>query len=873
MKKPWARDYEISLISDALLHYPTHSSHIYYFFGKSGVVKSTLSKYVLHDILHNNESNSVLVFLDLQYTDVSTELKALRFLYETLCEKYNFLFPSYELACAYLARTRREEIYRLDHTKRTSDGLLEFLSLISTFIPENFISASVKSILLLVCDKVYGKGTSLLEHVKEKRLIDNLEDINLENYLTDFFIHDFNTFIENNNKSLSQDEDDFFHVIFLLDSFEKRTHSSFDDWFIQRLLPGLHSSIWFVFGTEEVPNFFTNAVELFTYEIKKFTRNETEGYLCDQGMEEDARAMIYNKSDGLPAAITLLEEIYHREGYLDEQLCSKGYQALFNTYFNKHLDAVSREIIKKLSVFKWWDRTILDYVNRRPSEELFNHIIKNTALVEMIPERDTFRLISIVRDTILSIFDKEEDAAMRDGYKAKYLYFKDKTNEVIFKIKELRKAHKSISHSLYEQLESFSVEAFDSAVNGYSYGTKEFEDYSTWCIETEQFLTSTGFYDLKARLISIYLNGVMRRDGFFFDNKETRFFLNALRDLVWSYRNTGQWSKAIDNAGIYYTESLKRYGAFDVHIPFCLYLLGLTFRDVYDLQTASFLFDQSIELYSQLEMKLRADFESQYDNNALAIEHALHPDSDESVKVLAGNLLGYNKIDIGDFKGALTQLEMAQNLRIKKESEGQRTGYSNLAKLYFCWAQSDFKERNDDKIIDNHLKMAYKYLEYANKVPRISEIEQTHLDCRKIFIDLEKQIINRSNSDPNINLSEWNKFYVSLVELKTRLLRYNQPDTTIPFILSVDNNLSVVCALQKNYYKCKELLSSCINQSHQYYTIKNVSYDNQTAFTRINQCIEKRPIFSHIIANYKMTELYIENPDMYFDPHAFTLIF
>lgn len=266
---------------------------------------------------------------------------------------------------------------------------------------------------------------------------------------------------------------------------------------------------------------------------------------------------------------------------------------------------------------------------------------------------------------------------------------------------------------------------------------------------------------------------------------------------MWSYRNTGQWSKAIDNAGIYYTESLKRYGAFDVHIPFCLYLLGLTFRDVYDLQTASFLFDQSIELYSQLEMKLRADFESQYDNNALAIEHALHPDSDESVKVLAGNLLGYNKIDIGDFKGALTQLEMAQNLRIKKESEGQRTGYSNLAKLYFCWAQSDFKERNDDKIIDNHLKMAYKYLEYANKVPRISEIEQTHLDCRKIFIDLEKQIINRSNSDPNINLSEWNKFYVSLVELKTRLLRYNQPDTTIPFILSVDNNLSVVCALQK----------------------------------------------------------------------------
>lgn len=210
MKKPWARDYEISLISDALLHYPTHSSHIYYFFGKSGVGKSTLSKYVLHDILHNNESNSVLVFLDLQYTDVSTELKALRFLYETLCEKYNFLFPSYELACAYLARTRREEIYRLDHTKRTSDGLLEFLSLISTFIPENFISASVKSILLFVCDKVYGKGTSLLEHVKEKRLIDNLEDINLENYLTDFFIHDFNTFIENNNKSLSQDEDDFF---------------------------------------------------------------------------------------------------------------------------------------------------------------------------------------------------------------------------------------------------------------------------------------------------------------------------------------------------------------------------------------------------------------------------------------------------------------------------------------------------------------------------------------------------------------------------------------------------------------------------------------------------------------------------------------
>lgn len=873
MKEPWARNNEISIINDALIHYPTHNSHIYYFHGKSGVGKSTLSKYILQNILPNNESNSVYVFLDMQYTDVSTELRALRFLYETLCENYSFSFPNYELACAYLARTRKNKIFELDITKRISESLFEFLNLINELIPEDVISVSVRSILLFICSKVYGQGTSLHEHVKEKRLIDNLDDINLENYLTDFFIHDFNTFIENHNINPLQMDDDFFHVIFLLDSFEKRTHSSFDDWFVERLLPGMHGSIWFIFGTEETPSFITNGVEVSTYEIKKFSRDETEGYLCDRGIQENIRAIIYDKSDGLPAAITLLEEIYQREGYLDEQLCSKGYQTLFYTYFNKHLDAASREIIKKLSVFKWWDRSIFNCISQSTSEDIFNHIIKNFALVEKIHGRNAFRLISIVRDTILSIFDKEEDSAMRDGYKAKYLYFKGKTSEVISRVNELRKTHKPISRSLYDQLERFSIEAFDGAVNGYSEGTLEFKEYSTWCIETEQFLTSLGFFDLKAKLINIYLNGVMKRDGFRFDNRETRFFLNALRDLVWSYRNTGQWSKAIDNAGNYYTESLKRYGAFDVHIPFCLYLLGLTFRDVYDLETASFLFEQSIALYSQLEMELKANFESQYGNDVIAVERALHPDSDESVKVLAGNLLGYNKIDKGDFMHALTQLEVAQNLRINKESDGQRTGYSNLAKLYFCWAQSDFKEKNDDETIDNHLKMAYKYLEDARKVPRISEIERVHIDCRKIFIELEKQIIDTSKLDLKKELAEWNIFYVSLVELKTTLLNFNQPATTIPFIICVDNNLSVVCALQKNYKKSKELLSNCINQSYQYYTIENNSYDNQTAFTRINQCIAKRPIFSNVMANFKTIKLYIENPDMPFDPRAFTLIF
>ena len=169
--------------------------------------------------------------------------------------------------------------------------------------------------------------------------------------------------------------------------------------------------------------------------------------------------------------------------------------------------------------------------------------------------------------------------------------------------------------------------------------------------------------------------------------------------------------------------------------------------------------------------------------------------------------------------------------------------------------------------------MAYKYLEDARKVPRISEIEQVHIDCRKIFIELEKQIIDTSKLDLKKELAEWNIFYVSLVELKRTLLNFNQPDTTIPFILCIDNNLSVVCALQKNYKKSKELLSNCINQSYQYYTIENNSYDNQTAFTRINQCIAKRPIFSNVMANFKTIKLYIENPDMPFDPRAFTLIF
>lgn len=64
--------------------------------------------------------------------------------------------------------------------------------------------------------------------------------------------------------------------------------------------------------------------------------------------------------------------------------CAQKVQTLFYTYFNKHLDAASREIIKKLSVFKWWDRSIFNCISQSTSEDIFNHIIKNFALVEKI---------------------------------------------------------------------------------------------------------------------------------------------------------------------------------------------------------------------------------------------------------------------------------------------------------------------------------------------------------------------------------------------------------------------------------------------------------------------------------------------------------
>ena len=62
MKEPWARNNEISIINDALIHYPTHNSHIYYFHGKSGVGKSTLSKYILQNILPKALSQQMVDF-------------------------------------------------------------------------------------------------------------------------------------------------------------------------------------------------------------------------------------------------------------------------------------------------------------------------------------------------------------------------------------------------------------------------------------------------------------------------------------------------------------------------------------------------------------------------------------------------------------------------------------------------------------------------------------------------------------------------------------------------------------------------------------------------------------------------------------------
>lgn len=868
MCKLLGREREIAIINNAIINHPIGAGHIQYFYGRSGTGKTTLCKYIQYEILPQNQSNFIQVSLDIQNFDVSTEYKTIRFFYEQLKKDGRFSFPNFELACAYLAQTRDGEVYKLDNPHIEIEIINEFLDLVGGLV-------TCGNILSFTCKKVLSSIYNKIQQNKEDTLKSKLDDTDIKDALVEFFIQDFNESLEEMNR-LPNDAFPY-HVIFLIDSFEKRSHYDTQDWFTEKLLANLHYTIWFIFGTEEKFSLTANGIEWSSHEIKVFNDEDTEKYLIQHGIgNKDARKRIVQMSGGLPAAIQIFVQIYRKEDRLDSNLCIKGYQALFYHYFNKHLNEENRSIIKKLAVFKQWDRSVYHYISGNRLDNELEWLVDNTALVERIDNTheardDIYRLVNIVKETILAVLDERGDPILTDGYKIKYRYYRDQVDKLVSEIDQLRKANQPIQNRIYKQLEEYSKEAFQGAIIGYSCGS-EFDEYSAWCIKTEQFMTKVGFFNLKSTLINDYINGVLQRDGFRFDVGKNRFYLDAVRDLVWSYRYTGEWDKAINNAGRYYLESLKRYGIFDVHIPFCFYLLGLTYRDVYDLQTAELLLEQGLSLYSKLEENMRESLERKYNSDKEKVEEALHPDSDESVKVLAGNVLGHIKIDFGKFDEALELLENAQMARLKNRAVGQQIGYSNLAKLYFYWAQSEIQKDRTSKKALEYFGKVNGFLDCTlEEIPNINDIERINIKTRKITLALAQCIAQKIFAE--IDIGVWADFYDELEQTKDELDKLEQPSSTKPYILSIENNLAVIHALLKDFCKAQQLFSDCLSKKYQYYEIGKKDNESLNISDRIKRCMKMRPAINDTVQNLKTIGRYTENPNRPFNPYQFILQF
>lgn len=844
----YGRDDELAIIHHALSDHPKEDSHIYFFHGNSGVGKTTLCHYILKDILPKDEAIFVSALLDARSGDMESENLTIRILYEQLIRAgKGFVFPKYELACAYLTRTRGGERYKIDHPRVIDSGILNDLL--------GFVSGRVKygDILNYVVQKFANKIYTGIQVKRQYEIVAQYDEWTIEEHLIDLFIQDYNENLERLNAGGGE-----YHAILLCDSFEHRACHDEQDWLTKKLIPNLRGAVWIIFSTEAELNCPLDGVTLSSHKIRPFDTSQTDRLLDLLGVQnKTAREFIVEASEGLPAAIQIMARTYHDNGdVLASEIRAAGYQALFEQYFSRHLDEQSQSVAKRMSVFDEWDRDV--YVTAIGSDEGFQWLTSNTALVEQIQDdagRCRYRFVNIVQEAMLAMFVQKSDPMLMAGQKGKFTYYSRETDRIIESIQTTRNP---ISNEKYKMLTAYCKNAFDGAIHGYA-DKLAFRTYSDWCIKTEQFMSTIGFFDLKAELLNQYINGVLQRDGFRFDvsdtndNEECRYYLNALRDLVWAYRNTGEWGKAIHYAGEYYIQSLKRYGANNPRIPFCLYLLGLTFRDVCDHETAQRLFENSLELY---------------DSIARDGEENLHPDTSEPVTVLVNNLLGYMYIDNKAYPRAYEHLLIAQENRSQENRAGYRIGYGNLSKLYFYWSLSE-AEANRIEQAAQYIQMAEDFLRDAvGAIPNTNDMDKLVDETRKILLLLAKLVMQYDRLATIQRLAEC---YHDLVEKKNALIALEQPSSTYPYILSIENNLAVICALQKNFEGGKQIAEECLNKKRSHYSAKELREEHPDTNDRIIKLMQNRPTICDTEHNLKSIQYYIDNPNAPFNPYEFIL--
>lgn len=825
-KEIFGREKEISYFYDTVTDIYSNKGHnrnlnssLNYFNGISGIGKSTLCDFLIHEEIPKLECEKISAHIDMN--SQLDEFQTIRKMYYQL--KKTIPFVRYELASKYLALRKENKKYDIE---KSLDGVETIfncikdlaLALMSLSAIENVIADTISSAvfssekfnrtILGLNNKFNKEINKFIKEIWEQDL-----DI-LEQNLTKYFVQDINLIL-NNDKS---------HTILILtiDAFEKRVINNGIDWILQNeYLFKLNNTVWMLFGTEKKLRFEKAYISKTDIPIGHFNIKEDEeeallkGYLIERGVSnEDDCDFIINFSQGHPATISMLLEL--RQTYInlnnlggsnsifqDDKLKldieKKGYPQLFERYFGQHLSVSQKNILKNLVLFDKWDTSIFNAISSNHPEITLNDfeiLMNNSALIEELPENRQFKIIDIVGKSLLSICTEAE---IRQAYKCKFIHYKTLTDEIYERLKANKE---DISLIEYKKLSNFSVNAFESAVHSYI-NKCEFELISKWCTKIQQFMSTLGLYHLKVELISIYLYGVEERDNFIYDSpneEKKRYKFQSQRDLCWALRGVHEYEKSLDIACQYHLELIKTYSISHQYIPFSFYLIGLIFNNIGEYENAEYYLNQCIEIHEK------------YKNH--------HLDTSEDYYIVATNVKGCNALDIGNYLDAETCLVEAESLRTT--ASGRHISHLNLSKLYYYRACSendvcllDKASEELDSLVNNWGIYKADVFDDNKKLYIPTAIDKISLKLRRKTIKMKKDIFLSQDLEAQC----LSKYIDDLDNLYLDFCKLEQ-SSVIPYLLVINNNKAVLYALQGFLEKSKHALEDCLTKKKTYFQHK-----------------------------------------------------
>ena len=870
-KKLWKREKEITAIQQLLHdHLALHTkSRMCFVHGPSGIGKSSLCDHVRNISLKSIEAHFFTLYREV--SENFNEYDVIREFYSSLREK-GLIFPRYEIACSYLAEVE-SLVYAVDRPLNGIDTLIDYILTLGKIaagqIPDitlNFIVNGVLECVSIFKNKLKSTFEKEIKSRQAKKLQSYVEElIRLSNKdiverLTDYWVEDLNQAIQEINIVMSSElEDSQYFLVIILDAFEKRTIQNISkyDWISQKLFPKLQHTLWIVFSTESQITFKPGMVE--DIELKQFDQDsDLNSYLEQCGIQDaSARKLIIDKSDGLPAALQILIDIYHKNGNcFDDDTETKGYQQLFSRYFEKHLSPEEQGILKKMAFFPSWNRYIFKYVCRSATigdcDELFTKISHNTALVSSDISEDgqeSWKLYGIVIRSLQTLM-REDPMEIANAYRSKYFYERDAVKKLIKEIWNGNTLHFSTID--YQQLSRLAEGAFASACGAYT-DKQEFEEYSSWCLEVEQFMTKLGLFELKARLCEIYLESVKKRDEFRFDseyNEKTRYRFQFTRDLVWAYHKLKEGEKAIRVMGLYQVELLLKYGIHYERIPFSLYLTGLIFQDMGDEDTAIWYLERSIELSEKFG------------------DQDTHPDSSTSPGITARNALGYIYTDLREFCKAQKLFQEAQDKRPSSDRKGQWTGHHNIARMYLRWMQQEAVKDSASLKIDEYWRKAEEHCTSAEKLQKedviLSPLDQNKARVRKVILQIAKTMQKTvvDGYSPELAREIWKKtnYKDQLVSLYKQL-QHLPARETVSALACIYHNQGILFALQGNYQRAMEEFGISLRLKKEYYRMTD----------QLPVHIREKATIADTKENMKVVKRCMENADEGLNPYEMIL--